>query len=296
MTSMDDFRAAQIDTGDTTIFVRTAGKGPALLLLHGFPETHLMWRDVTPRLADHFFVACADLRGYGQSGCPPSTPDHAPYSKRALAEDMVRVMAHLGFQRFSVVGHDRGGRVAYRMALDHPDRIDRLVVLDVVPTLTAWEFADDRFARAFWPWSMLAQSEPLPERLLTCAADAVVDHALAEWGSPPLVFVRDVRDAYVRALADPQRAHAICEEYRAAATLDREHDAADLADGRRIRCPTLVLWSGRGPLESWYQARGGPLELWRTWCDDVQGHAIDGGHFFPEERPEETARELASFR
>jgi haloacetate dehalogenase len=295
MISIDDFAAAEIHTRETTIFVRSNGSGPPLLLLHGFPETHVMWRGVAPLLARHFSVICADLRGYGQSGCPPSTPDHAPYSKRAMAQDMVTVMAHLGFQRFSVAGHDRGGRVAYRMALDHPDRIDRLAVLDVIPTLTAWELADARFALGFWPWSVLAQSTPLPERMLTCAADAVVDQALAEWGSPATVFPEDVRAAYVRALADAAHAHAICEEYRAAATLDRDHDAADLAQGRRIRCPSLVLWSKNGPLETWYQARGGPLALWRAWCDDVHGHAVDGGHFFPEERLETTAALLGDF-
>jgi haloacetate dehalogenase len=295
MISIGDFTAAAIDTGATTIFVRSYGSGPPILLLHGFPETHRMWRGVAPVLAGHFTVVCADLRGYGQSGCPPSTPDHAPYSKRAMAQDMVAVMAHLGFLHFAVAGHDRGGRVAYRLALDHPDRIDRLAVLDVVPTLTAWELADARFALGFWPWSMLAQSEPLPERLLTCAANAVVDQALGEWGSPTTVFSDDVRAAYVTALANPHHAHAICEEYRAAATLDREHDALDRAGGRRIRCPSLVLWSKRGPLEEWYESRGGPLGLWRTWCDDVQGHAVDGGHFFPEERPDETARTLCRF-
>jgi haloacetate dehalogenase len=289
------FTTAEIDTRETTIFVTCCGSGPPVLLLHGFPETHLMWRGVAPLLARHFSVVCADLRGYGQSGCPPSTPDHAPYSKRAMAQDMVTVMAQLGFQRFAVAGHDRGGRVAYRMALDHPARIDRLAVLDVVPTLTAWEFADDRFALGFWPWSVLAQSEPLPERLLTCAADTVVDQALNEWGSPANAFSSDVRNAYVQALADERHAHAICEEYRAAATLDREHDAADLTQGRRIRCPTTVLWSGRGPLETWYQSRGGPLALWRAWCDDVQGHAVNGGHFFPEESPETTADVLGRF-
>ena len=185
---MDDFAAAVIETGETTIFVRRRGTGPPLLLLHGFPQTHLMWRDVAPRLALRFTVVCADLRGYGRSGCPVSAPDHAPYAKRAMAADMVRVMERLGFPRFSVAGHDRGGRVAYRMALDHPDRIDRLAVLDVLPTETVWERADARFALGFWPWSLLAQPEPLPERILAAAGAAIVDDALGGWGSPAAVF------------------------------------------------------------------------------------------------------------
>jgi len=293
--ALDDFSADEIDVGDTTICVRSAGSGPPLLLLHGFPQTHLMWRAVAPILARRFFVVCADLRGYGRSGCPPSSPDHAPYAKRAMAQDMVRLMAGLGFERFSVAGHDRGGRVAYRLALDHGGHVDRLAVLDVVPTHTAWQHADADFALGFWPWSLLAQPEPLPERILTAAADAIVDQALSSWGSPAHVFDPAVRAAYVHALADPPHAHAICEEYRAAATLDREHDGADLAAGHRIACPLLVLWSARGPLAHWYRTQGGPLGVWRRWADDVQGRAVDAGHFFPEEAPKEIAAALGDF-
>jgi haloacetate dehalogenase len=292
---LDDFTAGQIDVGDTTIFVRTAGAGPPLLLLHGFPQTHLMWRAIAPILARQSFVVCADLRGYGRSGCPPSTADHGPYAKRTMAQDMVRMMARLGCERFSVAGHDRGGRVAYRLALDHPSVISRIAVLDVVPTYTAWQHANAEFALDFWPWSLLAQPEPLPERILAAAADAIVEQALGSWGSPPHVFPPDVRTAYLRALTDPRHAHAICEEYRAAATLDREHDGADLASGRRIACPLLVLWSRRGSLERWYHAHGGPLGVWRSWADDLEGRAVDAGHFFPEETPEETADVLGRF-
>jgi len=293
--ALDGFSADEIDVGDTTIFVRSAGAGPPLLLLHGFPQTHLMWRTVAPILAQRCFVVCADLRGYGRSGCPPSSSDHAPYAKRAMARDMVRLMARLGHERFSVAGHDRGGRVAYRLALDHPAHVSRIAVLDVVPTHTAWQHADADFALGFWPWTLLAQPEPLPERVLTAAADAIIDHALGSWGSPAHVFPPDLRAAYVHALADPTHAHAICEEYRAGATLDREHDDADFAAARRITCPVLALWSDRGPLAHWYQAQGGPLGVWSTWADDVRGQAFDGGHFFPEEAPQETAKALADF-
>jgi haloacetate dehalogenase len=282
----------EIDTGDTSIFVRASGAGPPILLLHGFPQTHLMWRSVTPLLARDFTVVCPDLRGYGRSGCPPSTADHAPYSKRAMARDMVTVMDRLGFRRFSVAGHDRGGRVAYRMAFEYPDRVTRLAVLDIVPTETVWERADARFALAFWPWSLLAQPEPLPERVLTAVPDAIVDHALTEWGSLPAVFPAEVRAAYAEVLRDPLHAHAICEEYRAAAGIDREHEIADRTAGRRIICPLLVMWSARGPLGTWYTGESGPIALWQNWSDTVQGLALDAGHFFPEEAPEQTAEAL----
>jgi haloacetate dehalogenase len=285
--AFEDFEAIEVQTADTTIFVRRSGSGPAVLLLHGFPQTHLMWRDVAPVLARHFTVVCADLRGYGRSGCPPSTPDHAPYSKRAMAAEMVAVMATLGFSRFSVAGHDRGGRVAYRMAMDHAERVERLAVLDVLPVAEVWERADKRLAAGFWPWSLLAQPEPLPE--------AVIDDALGGWGSPAAIYPPEVRAAYIEALRAPEHVHAICEEYRAAATLDHEDDDEDRAAGRRIGCPVLALWSGRGPLNSWYGDAGGPLALWRAWADDVRGGPFDGGHFFPEELPDRTAQELIAF-
>ncbi len=292
---LNGFDSAEIEAGETTIFARWSGSGAPILLLHGFPQTHLMWCEVARVLARRFTVVCADLRGYGRSGCPPSASDHAPYAKRAMARDMVAVMERLGFSRFSVAGHDRGGRVAYRLALDHPGRVERLAVLDVLPTGVVWERAEARFALAYWPWSLLAQPEPLPERLIGATPEAVIDDALARWGSPSTVFTPDARAAYVAALRDPAHVHAICEEYRAAATLDRLHDDADRESGRRIVCPLLTLWSARGPLSSWYADAGGPLELWRAWADHVEGRAIDAGHFFPEEIPIETAEALGRF-
>ena len=292
---LEGFVRRHVDTGDTQIFVCSSGSGPPLLLLHGFPQTHVMWHAVAPRLAADFTVVCADLRGYGQSGCPASTADHRPYAKRAMANDMVAVMERLGFRRFTVAGHDRGGRVAYRMALDHPGRIERVAVLDILPTDTVWERADQRFAVAYWPWVLLAQPAPLPERLITAAPAAVVDDALGGWGSPADVFPPAVRRAYIDALSDPARVHAICEEYRAAATLDREHDAESRARGVKITCPVLVLWSARGPLATWYVDLGGPIGVWRAWATDVRGEAIDAGHFFPEEMPEQTAAALKRF-
>ncbi|TPI70878.1 alpha/beta hydrolase [Mesorhizobium sp. B3-1-3] len=290
-----DFEALEIDTGEARIFARQAGSGAGLLLLHGFPETHVMWRDVAPSLARDFTVVCADLRGYGQSSCPPSAADHAPYGKRAMAADMAVLMEELGFKRFLVAGHDRGGRVAYRLTLDHPDRVEKLAVLDIVPTAAAWDRADARLALSFWPWSLLAQPEPLPETILAAAGEAIVDNALSGWGSAADAFPPGVRQAYVDALRDPAHIHAICEEYRAAASLDRVHDHADREAGRRISCPVLALWSEHGALAEWYRDEDGPLGIWRNWADDASGGAMPGGHFFPEESPIETAATLDAF-
>jgi haloacetate dehalogenase len=290
---MQDFSTAEINTGETTIFIRAIGSGPPLLLLHGFPGTQLMWRDIAPALARNFTVVCADLRGYGQSGCPASAEDHTPYAKRAMARDMVTVMAQLGFPRFCLAGHDRGGRVAYRMALDHPDAIARLAVLDILPVDIAWARADARLALGYWPWSLLAQPAPMPETILSGSADVIVDNALGEWGSPQGAFPTDVRSAYIAALRDRRHAQAICEEYRAAAGIDIEHDHADREAGRKITCPVLALWSAGGSLDDWYPE--GPLALWRLWADDVRGQAVAGGHFFPEAAPQRTAAQLGAF-
>lgn len=289
------FSTSLVDVGETTIFIRRKGSGAPLLLLHGFPQTHLMWHRVAPSLAEELTVVCADLRGYGASGKPPSRPDHAPYAKGAMARDMVRMMKTQGFPRFSVVGHDRGARVAYRLALEHADRLDRLAVLDIIPTGEAFRRADARLALAYWPWSLLAQPEPLPERLILADPEAVVDDALGQWGSDPAAFPPPVRNAYIEALRDPATVHAICEEYRAAASLDIEHDKKDREESRRITCPMLHLWAAGGPLDTFYEQDGGALGIWRKWADNVQGQAMKGGHFFPEENPAETTEILNKF-
>ncbi|MET3663908.1 alpha/beta fold hydrolase [Caulobacter sp. 1776] len=276
------------------LFVRRGGEGPGLLLLHGFPETHLMWREIAPGLARDFTVVCADLPGYGRSS-PALDDPNALQSKRAMALPLIEAMDRLGFPRFAVVGHDRGGRVAYRMALDHPDRVSRLAVLDVIPTGAVWARADARLALAFWPFSLLAQPAPLPERLIGTCPEAVIGDALSNWGTPASVFPADLRAAYVEALRDPGQVHAICQEYRAAATIDREHDDADRAAGRRIDCPLLALWSASGGLDSWYADDGGPLGVWRGWATRVAGEGVNGGHFFPEEHPAETLERLRTF-
>jgi haloacetate dehalogenase len=212
-----------------------------------------------------------------------------------MAVDMVRMMEAQGFSRFSVAGHDRGARVAYRMALDHTGRIERLALLDIIPTGEALRRADVRFALAFWPWSLLAQPDPLPERLIMADPEIVVDDALARWGSDRASFPPQVRAAYIEALRDPETVHAICEEYRAAATIDFARDTDDRGGGRRISCPTLVLWGEGSALDSWYAEAGGPLGIWRDWTADVTGRPISGGHFFPEQNPAETISELRAF-
>jgi haloacetate dehalogenase len=290
-----EFDASTIDVGDTTIFMRRGGRGTPLLLLHGFPETHLMWHRVAPVLAREHTVICADLRGYGASGTPPSTADHAPYAKRAMALDMVRLMEQQGFTRFAVAGHDRGGRVAYRLALDHPDRIERLAILDIISTGDALARADARLTLSFWPWSLLAQPAPLPERLITACPEAVIDDAVHNWDSDPASFPAEVQRAYVDALRSEASVHAICEEFRAAGTVDRARDDEDLRAGRRIECPVRVLWAEKTGLDRWYAGAGGPLGIWSRWAPRVTGRAIAGGHFFPESNADETAAELSAF-
>ena len=288
--TFEDFGTAEIRTTETTVFARAGGAGPPILLLHGIPETHLMWHRVAPALAEQFTVVATDLRGFGASGKPPSTPDHAPYSMRALARDQVEAMRALGHQRFAVVGHDRGARCAYRMALDHPGVVTRLAVLDVVPTGDAFDRAGREFALDFWVWSFLAAPAPVPERLIACAPQVLVDHMLDTWSERSDAFAADVRAAYVAQFRDPATVHAVCEEYRAAATLDYADDHADRVR-QRIACPVLVLWSHSGAVAQWYD----PLAVWRAWADDVRGGPVAAGHFFPEEAPEETVRHLRAF-
>jgi haloacetate dehalogenase len=286
----DGFTDFDIHTGGTTIRGRHAGYGPAVLLLHGIPQTHLMWHRVAPALAREFTVVVTDLRGYGGSGTPPSSADHAPYSMRELARDQVEVMRALGHDRFAVVGHDRGARCAYRMALDHPGVVDRLAVLDVVPTADVFRRADKNFSEAFWLWSFLAAPEPVPERLIAGAPATLVDHMLDTWAARPDVFEPAARRQYHAQFRSPDHVHAICEQYRAAATLDVAHDEQDRGR-RRIECAVLALWSAGGPLGQWYE----PLTIWREWAAEVSGAGIDSGHFLPEEAPDRVVAELRTF-
>jgi len=286
----DRFETAEIKTGDNTIFIRRYGKGSPLLMVHGFPRTSLMWRHVAPHLASNHTVICVDLRGYGRSGVPASTEDHYPYTKRAMANELVAVMGKLGFAKFDLVGHDRGGRVSYRLALDHPEKVQRLAVFDVIPISEAWGHADAKFAMTYWPWSLLSQKAPVPEKYLLGAPGAVFDNAFGQGSFGP-----EIRSEYMETYRDSDRVHAICEEYRAAATLDIEHDKTDQKESRRITCPMLHLWAVGGPLDTFYEQDGGALGIWRKWADNVHGQAIKGGHFFPEENPMETTELLNKF-
>ncbi|WP_112239056.1 alpha/beta fold hydrolase [Kribbella monticola] len=287
----EGFEEFELPTSGTTIRGRRGGTGPPVLLLHGFPQTHLMWHRVAPGLAEHFTVVATDLRGFGDSGKPDSAADHSPYSMREIARDQVEVMEALGYRKFAVVGHDRGARCAYRMALDHPERIDRLAVLDIVPTGDAFDRAGRDFSLGYWVWSFLAAPEPIPETLIGGAPDVFVGELLDGWSTRPDVFDAEVRAQYIEKFRDPATVHAICEEYRAAATLDHEHDRLDRADGRRITCPVLALWDPGGAVAQWYD----PLEIWREWATDLSGGAVGTGHFFAEEAPDATLERLLAF-
>jgi haloacetate dehalogenase len=284
------FETSQVEVSGNTIFVRRYGKGPAILMVHGFPRTSLMWRFLAPKLAENHTVICVDLRAYGRSGIPTSTDDHFPYSKRAMAAELVGVMDKLGFPTFTLIGHDRGGRVSYRMALDHPKNVERLAVFDVIPILEAWSRSDARFAKTYWPWILLSQEQLLPESYLLGAPKAVFSNPFGQ-GS----FGSEILEEYVSTYRDQARVHGICEEYRAAATIDVEHDRADKEASNRIECPMLHLWAVGGPLDTFYAKDGGPLGIWRQWAPHAQGQAMKGGHFFPEENPDETAVLIKEF-
>jgi haloacetate dehalogenase len=284
----DGFRTARIQTSGATLHVRVGGRGPPLLLLHGFPQTHATWHRVAPALAQDFSVVAPDLRGYGDSSAPASDAQHAPYTKRALAQDAVELMAALGHARFGVVGHDRGARVAYRLALDHPERVSRLALLDIIPTAEMWRRMDRSFAAANYHWFFLAQPE-LPERLLAAAPDAFLDWTFRAWAARPEALAPEALAEYARCFRRPEVQHAACEDYRAGAGLDLAHDEADEASGRHIICPLLCLWGAQPPPP--YDS----LEVWRRWATDVRGRALDCGHFIPEEAPDALLAELRPF-
>jgi haloacetate dehalogenase len=290
----EGFDQSNIDTGEVTINTRIGGDGPPVLLLHGYPQTHAMWHAVAPRLAGHFTVVCTDLRGYGDSDKPPGgpqagDPDHNNYSKRTMARDQVAVMAALGFERFAVVGHDRGGRVTHRLCLDHPGQVSRAAVLDIAPTHKMFADMNREIAMGYWHWTWLAQPYDLPERMIGADPVWYLDGRLGGWGTGLDTYHPDALADYRRCFADPATIHASCEDYRAAATIDLTHDDADL--DQKISCPLLVLWGGRGLVDKWFD----PLAVWRERADNVSGRPIDAGHFLAEEKPEETADALLAF-
>jgi haloacetate dehalogenase len=261
-----------------------------LLLLHGYPQTHAIWHRMAPRLAERWNVVASDLRGYGDSGKPSTTPDHAPYSKRAMAADQVELMRALGHERFLLVGHDRGGRVAHRLCVDHPQCVTKVAVLDIAPTLAMYEQADEKFARAYWHWFFLIQPAPVPETMIANGIDLVLPAKMGSGSAGLSPFAPEAWAEYVRCFT-PQMVHASCEDYRAAASIDLEHDRADRAAGKRVRAPLLALWGAKGVVERCFR----PLDEWRRVADHVEGRALPAGHYLPEEVPGLVLEELERF-
>jgi haloacetate dehalogenase len=287
------FDSLWIDTAIGKMFTRTGGSGPPLLLLHGYPQTNAMWHKVAPALATRFSLVIPDLPGYGWSAVPEADSDHAPYDKRSMARVMVEIMDTLGHERFHLAGHDRGGRVAYRLALDHPERVTRLATLDIVTTYDMWMGMDRNMAMEVWHWPFLAQPVPLPEMLIEKAPVDYLEWKMASWTKAKDLSAFDPRalDHYRAAFSEAARIHAMCEDYRAGQAADFTNDEADRKAGKTISCPLLALWGASGiPSET-----GGPLPLWRQWALQAQGAPIDSGHFLPEESPDDTARALADF-
>lgn len=283
-------RATRDVDGQGLHYVR-GGSGPPLLLLHGYPQTHAIWHRVAPHLAERFTVVAPDLRGYGDSAKPASAPDHSTYSKRVMAAEQVMLMRDLGYERFAVAGHDRGGRVAYRMAIDHPERVTKLATLDIVPTSATFDAVNAAMAMGTWHWFFLAQPYDLPERLIGGDPEYYLTTMLARWSGAGLaVFDRDALAEYVRCFRDPAAIHATCEDYRAGATIDAALDAADRG-AQPIRCPMLALWGQGRKNRHGYDV----LDTWSPWASNVRGHGLPCGHFLPEEAPAETAGALEAF-
>ena len=285
------FASHWIDTSAGKLFARAGGSGPPLLALHGYPQTHVMWHRVAPALAERFTLVLADLPGYGWSAVPEANAEHAPYTKRAMATAMIDLMEALGHAHFNLAGHDRGGRVAYRLALDHPGRVDRLATLDIIPTLSMWNAMDARLSMRAWHWSFLAQPAPLPELLIGHAANEFFDLMTPAWArAKPDAFDARAIAHYRASFTDPLRIHAMCEDYRAGQSTDVAIDEADRKAGKKITCPMLAIW-GTGGLPS----RNTPLETWQEWATDVRGFAIESGHFLCEENPQATTKALLDF-
>ncbi|MFO1119241.1 MAG: alpha/beta hydrolase [Rhodospirillales bacterium] len=285
----EGFDSRDIATRETSIHAVIGGSGPPLLLLHGYPQTHVIWHKIAPALAERFTVVATDLRGYGDSGKPRSDDAHAVYSKRATAADQVEVMRTLGFERFAVAGHDRGGRVAHRMALDHPDAVIRLAVLDIVPTHEIFATVNQGVATGYYHWFFLIQGGGLPETLIGHDPDFYLRSKLRQWSGDVSAFTAEAYAEYARCFRDPACIHASCEDYRAAASIDLAHDEADMAT--KIACPLLALWAEKGLMHRHYDV----LATWRKRAKDVRGRALACGHFLPEEQPEETLAELTAF-
>jgi len=287
------FAEHRIDTSAGEIFARAGGSGPPLLLLHGYSQTHVMWHRVAPVLAPYFSLVIPDLPGYGSSAVPKADAQHAPYDKRSMAKAMVEVMDRLDHKSFRVAGHDRGGRVAYRLALDHGARLERMATLDIVPTYDMWHGMDRNMAMKVWHWPFLAQPAPLPEMLIEKAPVEYLEWKMASWTKAKNLSAFDPRalDHYRAAFSQPARIHAHCEDYRAGFGADLANDEADRAADKTIGCKLLALWGGVGIANE----TGGPLKIWREWAPQATGQVIDSGHFLTEENPNATAKALLEF-
>jgi len=285
------FKSVSVSVGDYNITGVTGGQGPALLLLHGYPQTHVMWHKVAPALATRFTLVIPDLTGYGNSGKPVTDATHTPYSKRAMGNDMLSVMQQLGHDSFYLAGHDRGGRVAHRLTVDHSEHVRRVAVLDIAPTREMYAQVSDEFARAYWHWYFLIQPAPFPERMIMADTDAYLEHKCGLSGNGLDIFDTEALECYRAAFRNPDTVHAACEDYRAAASIDIEHDDADDALGRRIDCPLLVLWGEAGVIERCFD----PLALWRLRAGNVRGTALPGGHYLAEQHPSHVVEQLLTF-
>lgn len=283
------FEKSKIDTSGATINLVHRGEGIPLLLLHGYPQTHVMWHSTAPALSENFHVICPDLRGYGDSSKPESDPEHSTYSKREMARDCVEIMSSLGYESFFVAGHDRGGRVAHRMVLDHPERVDKVCVMDIAPTHTMYKGTDKNFATGYYHWFFLIQPDGLPEKLIGANAEYFLREKLRRWSAQGAGFDEDAVREYIRCFNSPDAIHSSCEDYRAAASIDLIHDEEDL--DRKITCPLLVLWGSRGFVHRTYDVLG----TWKQKATDVRGRALECGHFVPEERPGDVIKELKIF-
>ena len=283
------FESQVIPTSGADIFTRIGGSGPPLLLLHGYPQTHVMWHKVAPALAECFTVVCPDLRGYGDSSKPPTDANHAPYAKRAMARDQVEVMSALGFEQFLAVGHDRGARVLHRLLLDQPSRVQKAALLDIVPTRYIYQTITQQMATIYEHWFFLIQPDGLPERMIGHDPADYLRTKLHRWSADPAGFTSEAMAEYQRCFSQPETIHSTCEDYRAAATIDLVHDEADL--DCKIQCPLLVLWGAKGAMERSYDV----MAVWQERAVDVSGQALPCGHFLPEEAPEETAQALLNF-
>ncbi|WP_299811014.1 alpha/beta hydrolase [uncultured Roseibium sp.] len=287
------FDSVNVETASVRLFCRVGGSGPPLLLLHGYPQSHVIWHKIAPRLAERFTLVLPDLPGYGSSSVPPLSDDHAAYSKRAMAEAVTEMMQALGHSRFLLAGHDRGGRVAYRLALDRPEAVERLAVLDILPTSDYWDRMDRQFGLKIYHWMFLAQPAPFPEKLIAASPIRFLEHTLASWtGDKTLSGFSEEALAHNRDwFCQPDRVSATCEDYRAGATVDYQHDRADQEAGNRIHMPLLALWGEKGIANSVED----PLAIWRTWCPEAEGAALPCGHFLPEEAPDRTCQALLDF-